>query len=92
MFHRSLRVAIGTSKQGRTIVRDPRKKKAMKYPVANASQNSQNSQDLLPKPLLFPIAPLESNQHGTQGLGSYMIAGAGMAIGFSIVGAIFGGF
>jgi len=89
MFHRSLRVAIGTSKQGRTIVRDPRKKKAMKYPVANASQNSQ---DLLPKPLSFPIAPLESNQHGTQGLGSYMIAGAGMAIGFSIVGAIFGGF
>jgi len=89
MFHRSLRVAIANSKQGRTIVRDPRKKKILKHPVANVSQNSQ---DLLPKPLPFPIAPLEGNQHGTQGLGSYMIAGAGMAIGFSIVGAIFGGF
>jgi hypothetical protein len=34
----------------------------------------------------------ENQQSVGSSLGSYMLAGAGMAIGFSIVGAIFGGF
>lgn len=68
-------------KRGRTIVRDPRKKSAA----------IQRVQDDLPAeshdaPPPHPMQPQEP------GLGSYVLMGAGMSLGFAVVGALFGGF
>lgn len=77
------------SKQaGRTIVRDPRKKRV---PAVVPSQKSPSLQERKERiPLAFE--PNQGNQRSVGTLGSYALAGAGMAIGFTIVGAVFGGF
>ena len=92
MFRRTV-VALSQNSK-RTVVRDPRKKRVPVVrqdetaaseiePVHTTTQSSR-------QPL--PFEPNSQNQQAVGGLGSYMLAGAGMAVGFSIVGAIFGGF
>ena len=70
---------------GRTIVRDPRKKSV---PAVRANNDDlpmdQQYQSPLPPPL-----PMQPQQPG---LGSYVMMGAGMSLGFALVGALFGGF
>lgn len=94
------RSAILLSKQpNRTIVRDPRK---MRVPSSvqtpdhlPAEAEEQQHQHHLQHQQRQPL-PFEPNQQNQQAVGSslasYVLAGAGMTIGFSIVGAIFGGF
>lgn len=79
---------MALSKQGqRTIVRDPRKKRV---PAIVPPSSPAEIQDTSRQPLAFE--PTSQNQQSVGStLGSYMLAGAGMAIGFSIVGAVFGG-
>jgi len=92
MLRRSLIVLSKPSaRTGRTIVRDPRKAKS-KPPTSAITQQTQQQQirqHYRPlKPL--PFAPNDQNQQ-TMGLGSYVIAGFGVALGFTLVGALFGG-
>lgn len=76
------------SKSRRQIVRDPRKR----VPSVIRPQESQPVEHQEQRqPLAFEPSP--ENQHSVGStLGSYMLAGAGMAIGFTLVGALFGGF
>ena len=98
MFRRS--IAILSAKGSRTIIRDPRKGKELREKakerarsaVAVQNENSSLSQHEPqegPPPMAFE--PSAQNQESL-GLGSYVLAGAGMSLGFMIVGAIFGGF
>ena len=91
MFRRSL--AVLAKQSGRKVVRDPRKQR---LPVASAAPKEtsamqttqQNSVQRQP----LPFEPSNQNQQSVgSSLASYMLAGAGVAIGFTIVGAIFGG-
>ena len=86
------RSALLLSKQsGRTIVRDPRKRKlpAISKPASPVEVEQPGGSQRQP----LPFSP-GGNQQQTVGssLGFYALAGAGMAIGFSLVGALFGGF
>ena len=69
----------------RTRIRDPRKAKIRSAAVIRAEEP--------PVPHQQQMLPFEPNQQSQQsmGLGSYAIAGAGMALGFTLVGALFGG-
>lgn len=95
MLRRSL-VALSKPavQTGRTIVRDPRKAKQSKQSAVAATSNQSHHQhqsqqyQSAPKPL--PFAPSEQNQQ-SMGIGSYFIAGVGVALGFTLVGALFGG-
>lgn len=72
---------------GRTIVRDPRKKSVAATAVRVNNDDlpmEQQYQSPLPPPL-----PMQPQQPG---LGSYVMMGAGMSLGFALVGALFGGF
>lgn len=94
MFHRT---TILLSKTGRKIVRDPRKKgvPSVRSPQVPAEMQNQDIYTPATQAQRQPLAfePSSQNQQAVgSSLGSYMLAGAGMAIGFSIVGAIFGGF
>lgn len=89
MLHRTL-VRL-SKKAGRTIVRDPRAKRmpAVRPDVLPEAQESQRAPHRQP----MAFEPSQENRQAVgSSLGSYMLAGAGMAIGFSIVGAVFGGF
>jgi hypothetical protein len=91
MFRRSL---VVMSKQAeRTIVRDPRKKRVPAVRAERTSLAEIQPTNQTPRRQLLPFEP---NPQNAQAVGSsmvsYMLAGAGMAVGFSIVGAIFGGF
>jgi hypothetical protein len=83
------------SKQAeRTIVRDPRKKRV---PAVRAETTTRSPAEIQPtNQTPRQMLPFEPNPQNVQAVGSsivsYMLAGAGMAVGFSIVGAIFGGF
>jgi hypothetical protein len=98
MFH-STRVLLLSTKRPRTIVRDPRKKT---LPVAIASQpnqlqpqqhhhhhqQQQHGSQIQP----LPFVPSAENQQSIgSSIVSYGLAGAGVAMGFALVGAIFGG-
>ena len=75
---------------GRTIVRDPRKQRAAKEAAAKAVVNQPPPPP--PAPRLTdagPLPNLNQNQH-PMGLGSYVLAGAGVALGFAFVGALLG--
>ena len=91
MLRRSLAVLAKQSE--RQVVRDPRKRR---LPVAAVSQQdtspaTTSQQNSLPRQPL-PFEPSNQNQQSVgSSLASYMLAGAGVAIGFTIVGAIFGG-
>jgi len=69
-------------KRGRTIVRDPRKKKSAAIQRVQDDLPAE-SNDVPPPPPMQPQQP---------GLGSYVLMGAGMSLGFAVVGALFGGF
>uniref|UniRef100_A0A7R9ZI73 Uncharacterized protein n=1 Tax=Craspedostauros australis TaxID=1486917 RepID=A0A7R9ZI73_9STRA len=90
------------SKSKRTIVRSPRRRRRPSSAVATTTdpkagssglQTYSEQQHQLQQQHQLPFAPSASNQQQIgSSLGSYMLAGAGMAVGFSIVGAVFGGF
>lgn len=92
MLRRSAVLAM--SKQ-RTVIRDPRKTKKLRDAKKSAivASNKENHQPEVHQsssnnhPLPFKI-----QQHQTQslGLGSYMLAGVGVAMGVTLVSAIFG--
>jgi hypothetical protein len=86
------RATILLSKQtGRTIVRDPRKRKLPAVRHAAPAEVQQANDNHRSQPLPFEPSP-ENQQSVVSTLGSYALAGAGMAVGFTIVGAVFGGF
>lgn len=76
---------------GRTIVRDPRKQRAAKEAAAKAVVNQPPPPP--PATKLTDAGPLPNLNQSQQpmGLGSYVLAGAGVALGFAFVGALFGG-
>lgn len=92
-----------TSKSSRrTIIRDPRKAKRIPSSagvVASSGTSSSSKNNNLPLPqsqqsneVAQPqtlVEPLVHNQQAL-GLGSYMLAGVGVALGVTLVGAIFG--
>jgi hypothetical protein len=98
MIKRTL--VILSTKASRTIIRDPRKAKdlrekakekartAVAVQKENTSLKQQTPQQQLQTPMAFE--PSAQNQESL-GIGSYMLAGAGMALGFTLVGALFGG-
>ena len=91
MFRRS---SLALAKGSRTIIRDPRKAKELREKAQSAitvQKEISLQQGQPPSPTMMPFEPATQNQQSL-GIGSYMLAGAGMALGFSIVGALFGGF
>jgi hypothetical protein len=82
-----------SKEKGRKIVRDPRKQRvpSIRPSLPTEVQDSPQNVPQQRQPLAFEPSA-ENQQSVGSSLGSYMLAGAGMAIGFSIVGAIFGGF
>lgn len=80
----------------RTIVRDPRKARplpASKTPLVPAKvvENEPSVPDHRIQAPPLPFEPTQTNQENIgSSVVSYMLAGAGMAIGFTIVGAVFG--
>ena len=80
----------------RTIVRDPRKPR----PLPATGSTTPNIPANVTEPSVpvhstqsqrLPFEPTQTNQESIgSSVVSYMLAGAGMAIGFTIVGAIFG--
>ncbi|KAL7431643.1 hypothetical protein ACHAXH_003393 [Discostella pseudostelligera] len=92
-----------TSKSSRrTIIRDPRKAKRIQSAagvVASNDTSSTSKNNNLPPPqsqqsnaVVQPQTSFEPSVHNQQslGLGSYMLAGVGVALGVTLVGAIFG--
>lgn len=80
------------SSKGRTIIRDPRKHKKIRSAlVAKQEERAANEVQLhqQPKSPPLPFEPSSQNQQSL-GLGSYMLAGVGVAMGVTIVGAILG--
>ena len=95
-----------STSKGRTIVRDPRKaasnQRNPKSPVAIIqnnqgsvpAQNEQHKQQLInsnKQPLPFEPSPQNQESIGSS-LASYMLAGVGVAMGVTFVGAIFNAF
>ena len=83
------------SSKGRTIIRDPRKTKKLHEQRQSAvvaskehqPQIHQQQSDIRPR---MAFEPSTENQQSL-GLGSYMLAGVGVVMGVTFVGAIFGG-
>ena len=93
MIRRSLALLSKASK-GRTVVRDPRKAKARKSALV-AQHPSSDAPDHLPAEhqQSLPFQPSDQNQQSVGStLVSYSLAGAGVAMGVTLVGALFGGF
>jgi hypothetical protein len=98
MLRRSLiRLSSTSTKKGRrTVVRDPRKKKAALASAQVQRWEDKPTDDQLqthstPPPLPPAFAPSESNQAGVGStLGSYMLAGVGVTMGFTLVKVVFG--
>eukprot|EP00531_Pseudo-nitzschia_arenysensis_P003443 CAMPEP_0116131270 /NCGR_PEP_ID=MMETSP0329-20121206/8918_1 /TAXON_ID=697910 /ORGANISM="Pseudo-nitzschia arenysensis, Strain B593" /LENGTH=97 /DNA_ID=CAMNT_0003625693 /DNA_START=174 /DNA_END=467 /DNA_ORIENTATION=+ len=88
------------SKAGRTVVRDPRKAKARKTAVVSRDDALATTPDHLPQQqsppqqqVNLPFQPSQQNQQSVGStLVSYSLAGAGVAMGVTLVGALFGGF
>jgi hypothetical protein len=80
-----------SKKMGRTIVRDPRKQRVPSVRPEVPAEVQRSHEIHQRQPMAFE--PNSENQRSVGStLGSYMLAGAGMAVGFSIVGAVFGAF
>ena len=93
MFRRSL-VRLSSAKTPRTIIRDPRKKKIAKSAtsVQVVNPDEKNWVDS-PQPVTPPVpfAPSAKNQENVGStLGSYMVAGVGVTLGFTLVKVVFG--
>ena len=96
MFRRPL---IVMSNKGRTIIRDPRKTKKSRDAqkqraiVATKANEIEEHSPIVPQSNLdrprMAFEPSTTNQQSL-GLGSYMLAGVGVAVGVTIVSAIFG--
>ena len=99
MFRRPL---ITMSNKGRTIIRDPRKTKKLRATqkqraiVATKANEIEEHSPIVPQSnnnevdrLRMAFEPSTTNQQSL-GLGSYMLAGVGVAVGVTIVSAIFG--
>ena len=89
------------SNKGRTIIRDPRKTKKLRATqkqraiVATKANEIEEHSPIVPsnnnqvdRPRMA-FEPSTTNQQSL-GLGSYMLAGVGVAVGVTIVSAIFG--
>ena len=88
MYRRSF-VLLSKEVEKRTIVRDPRKRAV---PAVQAGEPTEVQPQQPPARNPMPFEPTQQNQQSVGStLGSYAIMGAGVAIGFAIVGAIFGG-
>mmetsp|Transcript_29806 Transcript_29806/g.32988 ORF Transcript_29806/g.32988 Transcript_29806/m.32988 type:complete len:89 (-) Transcript_29806:27-293(-) len=87
MFRRSLIKMSKTT--GRTAIRDPRKKKRTTSALVQGSNDNDNLPAADDNNKALPPLPLQPQEAG---LGSYMIMGAGVSMGFALVGAIFGSF
>ena len=88
-----------SGRASRTIIRDPRKNKRVQQNSAAVVAKEKEQGGLQPvqsqqpradvgRPIMFFEPSTENRQ--SLGLGSYVLAGAGVAIGFTLVGAIFG--
>jgi hypothetical protein len=89
MFRRSVTVL---SKQAeRTIVRDPRKVRVPAVRAEESTEMQPTETTHQRQPMAFEPSPQDQQSVGSS-LASYALAGAGMAIGFTLVGAVFGGF
>ena len=91
MLRRSLCIMNKAGSGGkRTVVRDPRRQKSRSSPAVVTPDDThlpaqqQQPQQQMKNP--FPLQPVQG------GLGSFVLMGAGMSIGFALVGALFGGF
>ena len=86
MLRRSL-VVLAKQGETRTVVRDPRKRAV---PVIRADQSTEIQQQQSTRPPM-PFEPTQQNQQAVgSSLGSYVLMGAGVAVGFAIVGALLG--
>eukprot|EP00545_Synedropsis_sp_CCMP1620_P004284 CAMPEP_0119003918 /NCGR_PEP_ID=MMETSP1176-20130426/843_1 /TAXON_ID=265551 /ORGANISM="Synedropsis recta cf, Strain CCMP1620" /LENGTH=79 /DNA_ID=CAMNT_0006955565 /DNA_START=152 /DNA_END=391 /DNA_ORIENTATION=+ len=74
---------------GRTVVRDPRKKSVPAVVQHRDDDNLPAEQQQYHPPLPLPMQPQGQQQPG---LGSMVLMGAGVSMGFALVGALFGGF
>ncbi len=88
------RSSVLFSKAGRTVVRDPRK--ARKTALATRNDVLATTQEHLPaeeqQSTNLPFQPTPQNQQSVGStLVSYSLAGAGVAMGVTLVGALFGG-
>ena len=88
-------LAKPAAQTGRTIVRDPRKKKAVTSVVQHHAQEQQQppqqyqSKTQVQTPL--PFSPSDQNQQSVgSSLGSYMLAGVGVALGVTLVRVVIG--
>ena len=90
MFRPSSIAAL--SSKGRTIIRDPRKHKKIRSAlVAKQEERAANEVELHQQPKSPPLPFVQPTQNQQSlGLGSYMLAGVGVAVGVTIVGAILG--
>ena len=95
--------ATGSRRQ-RTVVRDPRKAKKVSARTVAAAQdqnqnlpveNNNNRQDQQQQLPSLPSLPFEPNTQNQQSVGStlasYTLAGVGIAMGVTLVGALFRG-
>jgi hypothetical protein len=96
-FRVSLIKQAAVNRGSRTIVRDPRKNVPKSSPKGMNHQivvQSQSSQKQISPTLSSPPQPFAPSQENQQSVGSalvsYALAGAGMTLGFVLVGAIFG--
>ena len=88
---RRTQALLSKASKGRTVVRDPRKAKARK--TALVARPSPDHLPAEPQPPPMPFQPSQQNQQSVGStLASYSLAGAGVAMGVTLVGALFGGF
>jgi hypothetical protein len=84
MFRPSSIAAL--SSKGRTIIRDPRKQKSIRSALVTKQEERAANEVQVHQQPQPPTLPFEQSL----GLGSYMLAGVGVAVGVTLVGAILG--
>lgn len=93
MLRQSL-VRLSSAKAPRTIIRDPRKKKVAQSATSVQVVNPDEKKWVdSPQPVTPPVpfAPSEKNQDSVGStLGSYVLAGVGVTLGFTLVKVVFG--
>lgn len=96
MIRRSLAVAksateknFPASNRGRTVVRDPRKRKNAISAVSANETFLQPQDDVNKKPMMFQPSQQNVQSLGST-LGAYMLMGAGVSMGFVFVRLILG--
>ena len=87
MLRRS--IPILSKKASRTIVRDPRKRKAALSAIVERQEEEKRLARQQESPPAFAPSSHDQQSVGSS-LGSYALAGAGMAMGFALVRVVFG--